>query len=79
MQREKAADPGCTPVEFFNKKETFPGSNTAVSSFAELRFAGPDLIINYCNQDNTVWGTERWDAKGRLGGDKFTEYDGRTQ
>ena len=66
-------------MEFFNKKETFPGSNTAVSSFAELRFAGPDLIINYCNQDNTVWGTERWDAKGRLGGDKFTEYDGRTQ
>jgi len=80
VQREKVADPGCTPVEFFNKKETFPGSNTAVSPFAELRFAGSDLIINYRNQDNTVWGTERWDAlKGRLGGDKFTEYDGRVQ
>ena len=76
VQREKQEDSGCTPVAFFNKRETRPGSGTAVSSFAELRFGGPELLINYCNEDNGTWGTELWDAtKGRLGGTKFTEYD----
>jgi hypothetical protein len=77
VQREKQADPGCTPVEFFNKQETSPDSGTAVSSFAELRFGGPELLISYCNEDNGTWGTELWNAtRGRLGGTKFTEYDG---
>lgn len=31
VQTEKAADPGCTPVAFFNKRETRPRSNAAVS------------------------------------------------
>ena len=80
VQKEKTADPGCTPVDFFNKKETFPGSNTAVSSFAELRFVGADLLVTYCDEDNFVWGTETWNtAQGRLGGTKFVEYDGLTQ
>ncbi|MGA2536721.1 MAG: metallophosphoesterase [Terracidiphilus sp.] len=74
VQREKAADPGCTPIDFVNNKETHPGSNTAVSSFAELRFDGPKLVIDYCNEDDTLWGTEQWDATaGRDGGVKFTE------
>ena len=80
VQTEKAADPGCTPVAFFNKRETGPGSNRAVSSFAELRFGGTELLITYCDEDNLVWGTELWDAtKGRLGGPRFVEYDGLTQ
>jgi Calcineurin-like phosphoesterase len=80
VQTEKAADPGCTPVAFFNKRETRPGSNAAVSSFAELRFAGTELLITYCDEDNLVWGSELWDAsKGRLGGTKFGEYDGLMQ
>ncbi len=80
VQKEKAADPGCTPVAFFNKKETRPGSNTAVSSFAELRFGGVELLINYCDEDNIIWGTELWNAStGRMGGTKFIEYDGLTQ
>jgi hypothetical protein len=80
VQKEKASDPGCTPVDFFNRKETFAGSNTAVSSFAELRFNGDELLITYCDEDNCVWGTETWVAsKGRMGGTSFVEYDGLRQ
>jgi hypothetical protein len=80
VQRETVADPGCTPLAFVNKRETRPGSNTAVSSFAELRFAGTQLLITYCDEDHMVWGTELWDAsKGRFGGTKFVEYDGVAQ
>ncbi len=79
VQHEKSADPGCTPLEFVNRK-AYPGSKTAVSSFAVLRFAGPKLAIDYCNEDNTLWGTELWDmTKGRLGGVKFVESDGQKQ
>jgi hypothetical protein len=79
-QHEKAADPGCTAVDYFNKRETHPGSNTAVSSYALLRFGGPELAIDYINEDNSTWGDELWNAtKGRLNGRKFIEYDGQKQ
>ena len=38
VQTEKVADPGCTPVEFFNKKAI--EQNTAVSSFSKTGFRG---------------------------------------
>lgn len=77
VQREKACDPGCTEVDFFNKKETKPGSNVAVSSFAKLSFTGPTILIEYVDENKLTWGAEQWDAtKGRLGGTKFIEFDG---
>ena len=80
VQREKAADEGCTPVDFFNKQETHPDSTVAVSSFAKLTFTGPELVIDYIDEDNRTWGTEMWSSvKGRLNGIKFTEYDGIKQ
>jgi hypothetical protein len=80
VQTERAADEGCTPVAFFNKQETHPGSSVAVSSFAELLFEGPQLSINYCDEDNRTWGTEVWDAEnGRLDGIQFIESDGINQ
>ena len=80
VQHEKACDPGCTEVDFFNKKETTPGSNVAVSSFAKLTITGTELLIEYVDETYATWGAEVWDAmKGRLGGKKFTEYDGRQQ
>jgi hypothetical protein len=76
VQHEKEADPGCTPVDFFNKLETHPGSTVAVSSFAKLNFSGPELVIDYCDENNVSWGTELWNStKGRLNGVKFIEYD----
>jgi Calcineurin-like phosphoesterase len=80
VQRERACDPGCTEVDFFNKKETKPGSNVAVSSFAKLSFSGAELLIEYVDETCETWGAERWDAsKGRLSGTKFIEFDGRQQ
>ena len=80
VQHEKTCDPGCTEVDFFNKKETTPGSNVAVSSFAKLTISGTELLIEYVDETYATWGAEVWDAtKGRLGGKKFTEYDGRQQ
>lgn len=77
VQTEKDADPGCTPVDYFNKKETEPGSTAAVSSFARLKFMGYDLQIDYIDEDNVLWGSETWSAmNGRLNGIKFVEYDG---
>jgi hypothetical protein len=77
VQTEKAADPGCDAVDFFNKKETAPGTNTAASSFVKLSFEGAEVLIEYVNEDFGTWGVEVWNAtKGRLGGSKFAEYDG---
>jgi Calcineurin-like phosphoesterase len=79
VQREKVADPGCTEVDFFNKKETAPGTNTAVSSFAKLTFMGPRLLIEYVDEHYWTWGAEVWDSsKARLdqdANDVFHEYD----
>jgi hypothetical protein len=76
-QDELAADEGCTPVAFFNRKETFKGSGAAVSMYAQLYFAGEELAIEYTDEDNWVWGTEVWNAtKGRLNGGRFQETDG---
>lgn len=83
VQREKAADPDCTPVDFFNKKETQPGTDTAVSTFAKLTFGGPKVLIEYVDETYATWGAEAWDAtKKRLEGDpkdRFVEYDGARQ
>jgi len=77
VQREKASDPGCTPAEYFNRKETSPGSNTAVSSFVKLSFSGVKLSVEYVDETFTTWGEETWYADGgRLGGKKFVEEDG---
>ena len=77
VQREKACDPGCTSAEYFNRKETAPGSNTAVSSFVKLSFKGPELRVEYVDETFTTWGEEVWNSdKGRLGGTKFVEEDG---
>jgi hypothetical protein len=78
VQVEKEADPGCTPVDYFNKRQTTPDSGAAVSMFAKLSFLEPSsqLLIEYIDEDYEVWGSEVWDAeKGRLGGGKFQETD----
>jgi hypothetical protein len=78
VQTEKESDPGCTPVDYFNKRQTAPGSGAAVSMFAKLSFMdpSPELLIEYVDEDYEVWGSEVWDAqKGRLGGAKFQETD----
>ena len=76
VQKEKAADPGCNEVDFFNKKATAPGTNTAVSSFAKLSFGGTELLIEYVDETFVTWGAEVWYSdKGRFGGSKFVEYD----
>lgn len=78
VQTEKEADPGCTPVDCFNKRQTAPDSGAAVSMFAKLSFLepSPQLLIEYIDEDYEVWGSEVWDAqKGRLRGGKFQETD----
>jgi hypothetical protein len=76
VQTEKAADPGCNEVDFFNKKAA-PGTKAAVSSFVKLSFAGSEVLVEYIDETNTLWGQETWDAqKGRLGGIRFVECDG---
>jgi len=78
VQTEKEADPGCTPVDYFNKRQNAPNSGAAVSTFANLIFQepSPQLLIEYIDEDFEVWGSEQWDAeKGRLGGVKFQETD----
>jgi hypothetical protein len=76
VQTERAADPGCNEVDFFNKKAA-PGTKAAVSSFVKLAFAGSQVLIEYVDETSTLWGQESWDAKkGRLGGIRFVEYDG---
>jgi hypothetical protein len=76
VQREKASDPGCTEAAYFNRRETAPGSNTAVSSFVKLSFDGAQLLVEYVDETFTTWGSETWYSdKGRLGGIKFAESD----
>ena len=78
VQTEKKADPGCTPVDYFNKRQNAPNSGAAVSTFANLIFQepSPQLLIQYIDEDYQVWGSEVWDAeKGRLGGGRFQETD----
>ena len=76
VEKEKAADPGCNEVDFFNRKETAPGSKTAVSSFVNLSFEGSGILVEYVDETFTLWGHEVWDpTKGRLGGTKFVEDD----
>jgi hypothetical protein len=80
VQKEKEADPGCNAVDFFNKKETAPGTNSAVSSFTTLTFRGSGVAIEYIDETFSRWGAEAWYAeKGRLKGDKFIESDGTEQ
>jgi len=79
VEKEKTADPGCTEVDFFNRREAAPGTDTAASMFAKLTFAGPKLAIEYIDETNLPWGREVWDStRKRLEGDpadRFTEYD----
>ena len=78
VQIEREADTGCTPIDFVNRRQDAPDSNAAVSMFAKLTFSdtSPQLLIEYIDEDNEVWGTEVWDAsKGRLGGVRFQETD----
>ncbi len=83
VQTEKAADPGCTEVAFFNRKSTAPGTDTAVSTFVNLMFNGPLVQIEYIDETGELWGTETWDAsRKRLEGDpknSFVECDGSKQ
>ena len=75
VQTEKAADPGCNEVDFFNKKAA-PGTHAAVSSFVKLTFNGSAVWIEYVDETSATWGAEGWDAKkGRFGGTRFVEYD----
>jgi hypothetical protein len=78
VEKAKAADPGCTEVDFFNRREAAPGTNTAASMFAKLTFMGPKLQIEYVDETNLLWGQEAWDStKKRLEGDpadRFAEY-----
>ena len=80
VEKATTADPGCTEVDFFNKKEVAPGTDTAASMFAMLTFMGPKLLIEYVDESNSLWGQETWDStKNRLQGnpaDRFTECDG---
>jgi Calcineurin-like phosphoesterase len=80
VQKENAADPGCTQADFFNKTPSAPGADTAASCFAKLMFDGPRLAIEYINETDQLWGREIWDAeKRRLEGDpadRFKELDG---
>jgi len=69
--------PGAAKPLEVNHKETSEGSGAAISSFALLHFGGPEVDIEYINEDNSTWGTEMWDAtKGRLNGTKFVQEDG---
>lgn len=78
VQTENQADPGCTPFEKVNRRQTDPNSGAATSMFAMLNFSdsSPELLVQYIDEDFEVWGSEVWDAgKGRLGGAPFTETD----
>ena len=78
VQTENEADPKCTPFEKVNRRQTDPNSGAATSMFVMLSFSdtGPELLIQYIDEDFEVWGSEVWDAaKGRLGGAPFNETD----
>jgi Calcineurin-like phosphoesterase len=78
VQTEDEADQGCTPFVKVNRRQTDPNSGAATSMFVNLSFLepGPQLLIEYIDEDFEVWGSEVWDAaKGRLGGAQFNETD----
>ena len=78
VQTEKAADPGCTPIEYVNRRQDKCNSGAAVSMCVMLTFSDPtaEILIEYIDEDFEAWGTEVWNAqKGRLGGGKFQEQD----
>ena len=81
VQKEKTADAGCTPVAFFNKRETWAGSNTAVSSFAELRLFGDQLLVSIATR--TTWcgaqkrGTRQRDGKAGSSSWNMTDWNKR--
>lgn len=78
VQAEREADAGCTPVDFFNKRQDECNSGAAVSMCAVLTFMDQfsELLIEYVDEDFESWGTEVWSAeKGRFGGGKFQEQD----
>ncbi|AEU37456.1 metallophosphoesterase family protein [Granulicella mallensis] len=80
VQEEKAADAGCNNVDYFNKRQDAIGSGAAVSMYAQLTFQGSEsaeLLIEYIDEDNEVWGSEVWNAeRGRLDASgKFQETD----
>ncbi len=76
-QRETTSDPGCTPAKWFNKRETQPGSNSAISMYAELRFQRDNLYVVYTDEDGTAWGSEVWQSDpGRMVATGFVEADG---
>ena len=77
VQREVKSDPGCTPAKWFNKRETDPGSGSAVSMYAELRFVRDQLVIVYTDEDGMAWGSETWYSDpGRMEASGFTPADG---
>jgi hypothetical protein len=78
VQTEDECDDGCTPFAHVNRRQTDPDSGAATSMFAMLYFSdtSSELLIQYIDEDNEIWGTEVWDAaKGRLGGSLFSETD----
>lgn len=83
VEKEAAADPGCTRVACINRKETAPGTDTAVSTFVKLTLQGPRILVEYIDEISVLWGHETWDAtKDRLQcdpKDKFVEIDGVTK
>ena len=77
VQRETTSDPGCTPAKWFNRRAAMPGTNSAVSMYAELRFMRDALSIVYVDEDGTAWGSEVWESQpGRFQGSGFVEADG---
>jgi hypothetical protein len=77
VQNENEADSGCTPFAYVNRRETAPGSNTAVSSFVNLWFAENQMAAEYVDEDGIPWGTEIWNADDRQSPIiAFTEHDG---
>lgn len=76
-QREMKSDPGCSPAQWFNKRETEPGSGSAISMYAELRFFRDSVVVVYTDEDNTAWGYETWYSDpGRFEASAFIEADG---
>lgn len=76
-QREIASDSGCSPAKWFNKRETLPGSNSAISMYANLKFDGQNLTVEYIDEDGTAWGYEVWTCEpGRFLASGFIEADG---
>ena len=72
IQNEVTEDPGCTPFTWVSGRGE-DGTESAISLYAELRFAHHILTIIYTDERGTSLGWEQWDAqKGRLHGILFT-------